>query len=110
MTDQITLEEALELVTFYHTDVRGWQVRAVNGNVDGTVLGNIDGNVGGNIWGDVRGNVFGYIRGDVGGIVKGKINGRSWESVETPEEKFQRLIAESGNQELINTFNQLEDN
>jgi len=39
----------------------------------------------------------------------GKINHRRWKFIETPKDKLQRLITESGNQELIDTFNQLED-
>ena len=88
--DQITLEEALKLVSFGHVNGRGfWRVRAVNGDVDG--------------------NVNGTVHGDVNGNVKGKIKGRSWDFVETPKDKLQRLITESGNQELIDTFNQMED-
>ena len=98
MTKQITLEEALKLVSFCHSNHCGWQVHYVNGDVEGDVVGNVCGDVDGNILGDVNGIVF------------GEINGREWESVETPEKKLQRLIAESGNQELIDTFNQMEDN
>ena len=130
MTKQITLEEALKIVSFYHRGARGWQVGAVkgdvyanvSGDVGGDVIGNVYGDVVGNITGDingdVRGNVEGAIHGDVDGNVTGKINGREWKYVETPkkattiylEEKLQRLITESGNQELIEAFNQLEDN
>ena len=77
MPDQITLKEALELVSFCRKDW-GWEVYSVKGNVDGDVYGTI--------------------------------NGREWTFVETPKQKFQRLITESGNQELIDTFNQLENN
>ena len=66
----------------------------------------IDGDVRGTVYGDVNGDV----EGDVRGYVDGTINGRKWESVESPKDKLQRLITESGNQELIDTFNQLEDN
>ncbi len=78
------------------------------------ISGNVRGDVNGNIVGDVRGNVRGDIGGDVGGNIKGAvfgtINGRVWDFVETPKEKLQRLIEESGNQELIDTFNQIENN
>ena len=89
MTKQITLEEALKLVSFYHSDNYGWQVRNVNNNV----YGNVDGNIFGNIFGNVDGT----------------INGRKWESVESPKDKLQRLITESGNQELIDAFNELDN-
>jgi len=82
MTDQITLEEALQLVSFYYASGSGWRVRNVYRDVDGTV----------------------------GGTVHGTINGRGWEFIETPKEKLQRLITESGNQELMKAFNQLENN
>ena len=87
---EITLEEALKLVSFHDRGARGWKVLDVNGN----------------IYGDVKG----YINGNIKGNVRGTINGRSWEFIETPKEKLQRLIAELGNQELIDTFNQMEDN
>ena len=86
MTKQITLEEAQKLVRFKYDDYLGWQVCDVNGNIKGDVYGNVNGNVG------------------------GYINSRKWEFVETPKEKLQRLITESGSQELIDTFNQMENN
>jgi len=86
MTKQITLEEAQKLVRFKYDDYLGWQVCDVNGNIKGNVYGNVNGNVG------------------------GYINSRKWEFVETPKEKLQRLITESGSQELIDTFNQMENN
>ena len=132
MTKQITLEEALRLVSFYHTDVCGWGIHTVdgdihgdvngdihgdvNGDVGGIVYGAVDGDVhgavGGNIYGDggVIGDVHGSIGGNVDGNVKGRINGRVWRFVETPKDKLQRLITESGSQELIDAFNQMEDN
>jgi len=99
---QITLEEALKLVSFYHRDAKEWVVLSVHGNVGGNVYGK----VGGDIVGDVKGNVYGTVNGDV----EGTINGREWEFVETPKEKLQRLIEESGNQELMEAFNQMEIN
>ena len=122
MTDQITLEEALKLVSFYHTDACGWGIHTVNGTVKGNVKGDVGGNVHGvigghvngsivgSVVGDVFGNVVGDVKGDVKGDVFGKINGRSWEFIETPKEKFQRLLQGTRNQELIDAFNQLEDN
>ena len=90
MTDQITLEEALELVIFRRNDDATWCVEHVRGNVRG--------NVWGNVWGSVGGNLY------------GTINGREWQFIETPEQKFRRLLNETRNQELIEAFNQLENN
>ena len=89
MAKQITLEQALKLVSFYHGDAGEWVVLSVHGGVGGDIVG------------DIKGNVYGNFRGT--------INGRKWKFVETPKDKLQRLIEESGNQELIDTFNQLED-
>ena len=114
MSDKITLEEALKLVSFYHRGALGWQVRAVLGSVGGYVDGDVNGNVYGNVKGSVAGNVDldvkGSVKGSVDGNVFGTIKGRCWEFIETPEDKLRRLIRESGNQELIDTFNQMEDN
>lgn len=85
MPEQITLEQALELVSFTKPRVGGWKVLTVYGDVDGDVLG------------DVLGDVW------------GNVNGRSWESVETPQEKLERLILKSGDQELIEAFNQQQE-
>ena len=90
MTKEITLEEALKLVSFYQVTGEGWVVC----DVHGSVCGDVNGGIGGNI----------------DGYVCGTINGRNWGFIETPKDKLQRLITESGNQELIDTFNQLEDN
>jgi hypothetical protein len=129
MTDQITLEEALRLVTFIKDSAGKWCVDNVHDNVLGSVQGSVQGNVGGNVGGAVRGDVRGYIEGsvlddvcgdvwgnvgrnvgrNVGGSVLGTISGKKWAFVETPREKLSRLINESGNAELIETFNQLED-
>ena len=43
MTKQITLEEALDLVSFHYITGLGWQVRTVFGNVAGDVWGTING-------------------------------------------------------------------
>ena len=86
MPEQITLEEALELVTFCRNIYGTWVVKHVHGTVHGSV------------------------NGDVKKSVRGTINGRKWQFIETPREKLQRLIKETGNQELIEAFNQLEDN
>lgn len=93
MTEQITLEEALQLVTFYKYNDGKWRVCLVHGDIRGDVDGSV--------WGDVSGNVDGN--------VYGTISGKKWTYIETPREKLARLINESGNAELIETFNQLED-
>ena len=126
MTEQITLEEALKLVSFYHGDAKEWVVLSVHGNVGGNVYGNVGGdivgdvkgNVYGNVGGDVEGgiggnvegNIYGAVNGDIDGGVKGTIKHRRWKFVETPKEKLHRLIEQSGNQELMEAFNQMEDN
>jgi len=92
MTKQITLEVALKLVSFEWVEEGFWRVLDV-----------------GSVHGNVRGFIRGDVLGDVCGIVNGRINNREWKFVETPKDKLQRLIEESGNQELIDTFNQLED-
>ena len=94
MPEQITLEEALELVSFYHSDDRGWRVRDVYGSVGGDVCGDVRGHVGCNVVGNVRGT----------------INGRKWQFVETPKEKLQRLLDEVSEAELLKLINQLENN
>ena len=82
MPQQITLEEALKLVTFYQS-------------VDGT-------------WYVVH--VFGDVCGDVSGDVYGSIRGRKWKFVETPKERLKRLVKEGADEEvLLNMIDQLED-
>lgn len=98
MTKQITLEEALKLVSFEHRKGRGWRVHSVFSSIYG------------DIYGTIYGDSYGSIGGNVNGTVFGTINGRKWKFAETPKDKLQRLIEESGNQELIDTFNQLEEN
>lgn len=129
MTEKITLEQVLKLVSFMEAPEGDWKVLTVRGNVHGDVHGDVGGEVWGgvhgDVYGDVRGTVCGEVRGgvngdvcgkiwgsvdnvlgDVRGTVRGTINGRRWESVETPKEKLERLIQESGDQELIKAFNQ----
>ncbi len=61
MTNKITLEEALKLVTF-DQDVDGsWFVHEVHGDVNGNVKGNVWGNVGGFVNGNVGGRVWGNV-------------------------------------------------
>ena len=106
MDNQITIEEALELVEF-ELGPGGWRVKHVNGNV----LGDVCGDVWGNVRGDVRRNVLGNVKGSVGGNVGGTINGRQWQFVETPKEKLKRLIDEGADRdEILKALNQLEDN
>ena len=123
MTKQITLEEALKLVVLQKDTDGNWRVLTVKGNCNtvagwcgivegncGTVEGNcvrVEGNCG-----IVDGNC-GIVKGNcdtVEGKVLKTINGRKWHYEETPREKFEKLLKESGNQELIDAFNQLEDN
>ena len=104
MPNQITIEEALKLVSFERCPRGLWRVR----DVPSYVFGDLDCGAGGNIYGDIHGGVYGNIYGDVG-YVYGKINGREWKFAETPKERFHRLITESGDPELIDAFNQLEN-
>ena len=115
MTKQITLEEALKLVDFYHATGWGWQVGAIKVSVNGPVCGDVHGDVVGSVYGDVYSDVYGDVRGivhrNVGLNVYGKINGRYWVFAETPKEKLQRLVEENATkEELIAVIEQLEDN
>ena len=100
MTNQITLEQALELVTFRKSACGLWGVDRVLDNVYSNVLGNVVGTVYGNV-----GSVGGNVKDSVGGTIAG----RAWKLIETPEQKFRRLLDETENQELIDAFNQLEE-
>jgi len=102
MTRQITVEELLELVTVEQAYDDGWRIVEVKGDVLSHVYGNI--------YGDVTHSIYGTVHRDVGRNVYGKINGREWQFVETPKDKLKRLIEESGNEELLEAFNQLENN
>jgi hypothetical protein len=102
MTKQITLEELLELVTVEQAYDGGWRIVHVKGDILSHVYGHI--------YGDVTRSIHGTVHRDVGGNVYGKINGREWQFVETPKDKLKRLIEESGNEELLEAFNQLENN
>ena len=114
MTEQITLKEALKLVSFHQESDGTWRVNDIEGDVKGNVLGGVEGSVGGyvkgnvcgsvkgtvcgNVCGDVVGNVIGTVCGDVYGAVRGDvcgtISGRKWQFVETPKDKLRRLIEE----------------
>jgi len=75
---------------------------AADWQVEGSVCGNVNGDVVGNVEGDVHGNV---------GNVWRTINGREWQFVETPKEKLKRLLYEGAyKDQLLEEFNQLEDN
>ena len=94
MTDQqqITLEEALNLVEFEFTE-GAWRVKHVKCTV----------------WGDVKGDVYGDVYGDVCGTVWGTISRRKWQIIETPREKLRRLIEEGADKaQLLEAINQLE--
>lgn len=91
----ITLEEALRLVTFKQASNGSWGVYHVHCDVAGSVDG------------DVAGSVYGHVVG----TVYGTISGRAWQFIETPREKLKRLIEEGANKDqLLEAFNQLEDN
>ena len=110
MANQITLEEALELVEFRKDYHRKWYVGVVKGNCNLVVKGNCD---------IIEGNCH-SVKGDcdiveglvitVEGNVWGRINGRKWQYVETPKERFERLLGETENKKLIEAFKQLKDN
>ena len=102
MTNQITREELLELITVAKNPDGSWRIIDVYGTVYGDVRG-FDG-------GDVRGTVYGTVYGNVCGDVLGTINGREWQYVETPKEKLERLVIEGATKEqLLEAVNQLED-
>ena len=98
MSNRITLKELLELVTVKQNSDGSWRIV----DVKGVVFGNVYDHIGGNVFGDV-------LR-DVEGFVYGKINGKEWQFVETPKDKLKRLIEEKGDEELLEAFNELEDN
>ena len=103
MAKKITLEEALNLVEFEFTEGE-WRVKRVTSSVWGDILGDVWINVRGRVFGDVRsveGDVLEHVRGNVWSNVGGTIGGRKWKLVETPEEKLERLIKETGNEKLI---------
>lgn len=92
---QITLEEALELVEFQQDVCGGWRVGTVKGNCH-----------------VVKGHCT-IVEGDcvcVRGKVRCTINGREWKFIETPEQKFRRLLDATGDKELIDAFNRFEKN
>ena len=93
MTKQITLKQALELVSFIQDFQGDWHVDSVYGNVGCHVYGNVGGDV----------------TGFVGGNVHGTIDGKQWQSIETPKEKLRRLIEKGADkEELLEAFNRLE--
>jgi len=109
MIDQITLDEALELVDFHHYPDAGWCVKTVKGNcmtVEGycsTVKGDC-GTVEGYCFA-VKGNCY-----TVEGRVLHTINGRQWRYVETPKEKIVRLVEEGASKEkLLKALEELND-
>ena len=105
MTEQITIEEAIKLVSFKKDECEGWFVIDVHADVYGNVYGDVSGHVQGHVGGDVGGNVVGNIEG----TVRVTINERKWQFVETSKEKLKRLIEEGASKhELLEAFNQLE--
>ena len=80
MTNQITLEEALELVDFFKDFTGTWRVTTVKGSC-----------------GKVEGEVF------------TTINGRKWQYIETPRERLVRLAQDGATKEqLLEAVNQME--
>jgi hypothetical protein len=128
MTEQITLQQALELVDFHHHPDAGWRVRTVKGNcitVEGYCItvegfcGTVKGacsTVEGDcvtVKGDcitVEGNCH-TVKGNCGaveGSVYGTINGRQWRYVETPKERMTHLIEQGASkEELLKALEQL---
>ncbi len=82
MSEPITMEEVLKLVSFDKGLNGQWRVKEVLGDVDtvvgdvwsvgGNVRRDVKGTVGGNVNGNVRGNVLGDVWGNVG-IVGGDV-------------------------------------
>jgi len=129
MADQITRDELLDLIRVKKGPDGNWCISGVltdvygdvRGNIYGDVRGPANGSVGfvrghtgvrvhGDVCGTVGGNVRGNVYGIVGGTVGGTINGKHWQHVETPRQKVERLIKETGHTELLEAFNQLEEN
>ena len=103
MTNQITLEELLQLVSVKQTSDGGWHIDDVKGSVFGVVFGDVHS--------DVNGTVFGAVLGNINGYVFGKISGREWQFAETPEDKLKRLIEQGADKgQLLEAFNQLKNN
>ena len=110
MTKQITIEEALKLVSFRYNAHGEWEIGDVHGdviNIEGNVTGFIHGRVSGNIYG----HIYGSVRGSVFGTVDGVIKSGEWQRVETPRQKLKRLVEKGADKgQLLEAFNQLEDN
>lgn len=99
MPKQITLEEALSLVSFIRDRNDNWQVSCVHTNVCN------------NVYGTVGYDVYGNVGGSVHGIVVGTIDNKKWDFTETPREKLKRLVEEDASKyELLEAIHQLEDN
>ena len=98
MENQITLEEALRLVSFQKDDYGKWYVHTVFGYCE-LVKGNC---------GTVKGDCF-----VIDGTVFSTIKGRKWQFIETPAEKLERLIVSNSNlksemkDEMIKTLNEI---
>ena len=56
-----TMEEVLELVSFYRDEDGKLRISDVYDNVRGNLRGSVDCNVWGNVWGDVWGEVKGKV-------------------------------------------------
>ena len=85
MANQITIEQALELVEFEH-GLAGWQIKTVYDDV------------------------YGDVHGDVKGQVWGTIKGRQWQFVDTLKEELKHLIKQGADKdELLAAIDRLED-
>ena len=73
MSEQITMDEVLELVSFKKIGGK-WQVLAIKGDVSDDCCGSIGGNVWGNIGGSVEGDIEGHVVGDIWGIAFGNVH------------------------------------
>jgi len=95
MTNQITRDELLDLITVKKGPDGAWCIRDVLTHVYGDVIG------------DIAGNAY----GDIKGTFVGTIDGRRWEYIETPVEKLKRLIGEGADRATLESaINQLEEN
>ena len=84
MSEPITMEEVLKLVSFDKGLDGQWRVKDVCGGVEGDVWGNVGGDVVGYVVGDVNnvgGDVCCAVYGDVGGSVYGNVGGAVYGNV-----------------------------
>ena len=73
MSEQITMDEVLELVSFKKIGGK-WNLKSIRGDVSDDCCGSIGGNVWGNIGGSVEGDIEVDVIGDVFGNVVGNVH------------------------------------